>query len=344
MKDVLFRLQHVESGRLTIDRLPPHLIELIDNELPSDGTRKTIVSGNPARILRASNGTYVVLAFSDDSDRIRSNRLLKTEAEVMLAAAKNADYEIEKAREKAELQTKRLIHNLKSLTAKIAQEIYYIVLQDKLMESPKETLSYFERQIADNPRETAKAFLAILKYQTAQKTEFSAFHKLNGDIRTINREAHKIHKVLMNVFYLFFGDFTDKHVKVDIQHSEIQGLFDYDSIHVAIYHIVENAAKYIKHRGDFSVQIVKSANSVDIIFDMESLLIKDEEVGKILTENYSGELARRLELQGSGIGLYLAKQMAIINEGGLVVLNGRPLPGSPEYARNKFTLSVPRAD
>lgn len=343
MKLAFFRLQDTRTGQASIDNIPAPVFERIVSELPSDGTKKVDISGRPARILRESNQTHTVFAFASDQDRVKSSRLLKGEADVMLAAAANIDHEIDRARARAVNQTKRLIHNLKSLTAKIAQEIYFIALQDKLIASPKDSLSYLEKQISGNPVEAAKAFLAILKYQTAQKTEFSAFQKLNGEIGIFAKESHKVHKVLMNVFYLFFSDFTDKHIKVDVQPSELQGLFDYDSIHVAIYHLVENAAKYIRNSGSFSVQATKVGHMINIVFDMESLVIQSDEVEKIFQENYSGQLARNYELQGSGIGLFLARQMATANGGTLTVLNGPPLPSSRDYARNKFILTIPSA-
>lgn len=341
MKGLAFRLEHIETGSVLIDEISPHELALLQSKIPDVGSKKITISGKDCRILKISNDSHRLFALATDADRVKSNRLIRSESEVMLAAAKNIEKEIQIARERAESQTKRLIHNLKSLTAKTAQEIYYIALQDKLMASPKESLNYLERQVIDNPRDTAKALLEILKYQTAQKTEFSAFHKLNGNIGLIKKEPHKVHKVLMNIFYLFFNDFTDKKVQVDIQPSELQALFDYDSIHVCTYHIVENAAKYIKSGGEFSVRVAKRGSAIDIIFEMESLLIESKEAEKIFEENYSGVLACKRELQGNGIGLFLAKRMAMMNGGDLVVLNGIASRPATDYARNKFTLSLP---
>lgn len=341
MKDVLFRLEHIETGRVLIDDISPNEINIIKYELIADGTKKLRLLGKECRIYRLSNISYRVYSLATDSDRLKSTRLMKNEAEVMLDAASNVEREVQLVKQRAEGQTKRLVHNLKSLSAKIAQEIYYIALQDKLMASPKESLNYLERQVRDSPKEAAQALLAILKYQTAQKTEFSAFNKLNGEIGQLKKETHKIHKVLMNVFYLFFNDFTDKHVQVEVQPSEIQAYFDYDSIHVCVYHLVENAAKYIKPGGNFSVSVSKVGSRIDIVFDMESLRIKEHEVKSIFSEEYSGEMACNRNLQGSGIGLYLAKEMAKLNDGDLTLLNGNPIQQITDFARNKFTLSLP---
>ena len=256
----------------------------------------------------------------------------------MLVAAKNIDAEITRIRNRADSQTKRLIHNIKSLTAKTAQEIYYIALQNKLIESPKETLKYLEKQVLENPRDTAKALLEILKHNTAQRTEFSAFQKLNGEIVTLKKESHRIHKVLMNVLYLFFQDFTDKNVTVRLEQSDVHGFFDYDSIHVCIYHLIENAAKYIMPNGEFLITVSMSNDEVKVLFDMESMAIEDNETDRIFHEGESGSLAIKEHLQGTGIGLFLARRMSVMNGGGLYLLNGKPLLKAPKYARNRFTL------
>jgi signal transduction histidine kinase len=341
MNDSLYRLVNAQTEVVIIDDIPPDQFKIISQELIRDGSIKIAISGRQAKALKLSNDLYVIYLLTFDGDLIKSNRLLKTEAQIILTSAFNIDGQIQKAKDRAESQTKRLIHNLKSLSAKTTQEIYFVALQSKLMESPRDALRYLEKQVSQSPREAAKAFLEILKHNTAQRAEFSAFHKLNGDVITLSKESHKIHKVLMNVFYLFFQDFTDKGVTVDVSHSDMHGLFDYESIHVCIYHIVENAAKYIKNGGRFSVSVTRLNGDMDVIFDMESLLIGDNETDRIFLEGISGDNAINEQLQGTGIGLYLARRMATINGGYLRVLNGRPLVGTPKFARNRFTLTLP---
>jgi signal transduction histidine kinase len=341
MKNLLFRLEDAKNGKLIINDIPADIFMLIQVALKNGGIKKIDVLGKPAKAIKLSNPNYVVYAFTYNSDYIKSNnRLIRGEVDIMLVSAKNTDEEIQRVKDRAESQTKRLIHNLKSLSAKITQEIFYVALQTNLMESPKNSLAYLEKQISNRPKDTAKALLAVLRYTTAQNTEFSAFQKLNGDIGMLQKEHYKIHKILMSVFYLFFQDFTDKRVQVAVEHSDLEGNFDYDSIHACIYHLVENAAKYVKHDGQFSVYISKSLSELNIVFDMESLTIYDDEVEKLFSEGFSGKLAIAEGLHGEGIGLFLAKRMAIMNGGNLVELNGKPQQTDPKYARNTFTLTL----
>lgn len=342
MSGPLFRVERIEGGDIVVDAIPLGLFSHVKNELKEPGGKKITYSGRVVRAVYVRDSIYSVYAVAHDGDRLKSPRILKGEAEIMIASARKVELELSKVRERAENQTRRLVHNLKSLTAKTMQEIYLIAMQDKLMASPKEALDYLEREVKKSPREVAKALIEILKYQGAQKAEFSAFNKLSGGFYSIRREPHKIHKVLMSVFYLFFNDFTDKRVKVSVAPCDLTAYFDYESLHVCVYHLVDNSAKYIKPGCDFSVFASVKENSVDIIFEMESLFIEDGEVESVFEEGYSGKKAVQNQLQGSGVGLFLARQMARLNGGGLSLLKGIKLPHAPDYARNKFVLSLPR--
>lgn len=341
MKEILFRLENAITGKLILNDIPPSLFIKIQEVLKNDGCQKIEIFGKMSKVLKYSDENYTVYALTYNQDYIKSNRLIKSEVEIMLASAMRIDGEIQLVKDRADSQSKRLIHNLKSLSAKISQEVFYVALQTNLMASPVDSLKYLEKQISERPKEAAKAILSILRYSTAQNTEFVAFQKLNGDVGLLSKDHHKIHKILMSVFYLFFQDFTDRHVKIDIGKSDLEGIFDYDSIHVCIYHLIENAAKYVKPSGGFNVYISKSSSDLNIAFEMDSLTIKDDEVDKIFTEGFSGCVAKDYELNGNGIGLFLAKRMAVMNGGDLCVINGKPFQADQKYARNKFTLTLP---
>ncbi len=144
----------------------------------------------------------------------------------------------------------------------------------------------------------------------------------------------------MNVFYLFFGEFIAKKVRVEVDRTRVQARFDYDSIHVCVYYLVENAVKYTRRNSDFSVTVFQhNGGAVDIRFSMESLSIKPEEQELIFEEGRSGSNAIDANLNGAGLGLYLGRAMATMNSGNLNVLPG-PLGGS-QYSRNTFVLTLP---
>ena len=114
-------------------------------------------------------------------------------------------------------------------------------------------------------------------------------------------------------------------------------------MHVCIYHIVENSAKYISNAGNFTVMTSQLGNKFEVIFEMDSLAIHQDEIDYIFQENYSGKKAIIENLHGSGIGLYISRQLAILNGGGLSVIAGVPKPKDPDYARNRFILTIPNS-
>nr|WP_233398565.1 ATP-binding protein [Luteimonas sp. MC1828] len=145
----------------------------------------------------------------------------------------------------------------------------------------------------------------------------------------------------MNVFYLFFADFLDKKVWVNVEPTRVQGLFDYDAIHACIYYLVDNAAKYCSPSTRLEVSVSVKDALVDISFEMESLFIPAGEQDIIFEEGISGSVASKKDLHGAGLGLFLAREMARLNGGRLNLLAGRVARG--DYSRNTFVLTLPCA-
>lgn len=320
-----------------VSQIPQDLAQQCLETLRNPGSQLTTIAGNKCRVLRKCLGGYEAVAYSINSDELKSKKLLELKVDTFLAAAPSIDAAIQRA----EGRMQRLLHNLKSLTAKTSQEVFLLAQQDRLLGSPKESISYLASEVRENIDGTARALLEILKHQAAQKAEYIAFDQLSGRLEQVRSELHDVHRVLMNVFYLFFGELIAKKVRARVDPTRVQARFDYDSIHVCIYYIVENAAKYTRRNSDFSVTVNQNNDGlVDIRFSMESLSIKPDEREKIFEEGFSGVNAIDARLNGTGLGLYLARSMARINSGTLNVIPGSPLLGG-QYSRNTFVLTLP---
>jgi signal transduction histidine kinase len=208
-------------------------------------------------------------------------------------------------------------------------------------------ISFVEGIVKDEPKETALALLKIAKNNAAMKVEFSVFKKLFDSNPDLQKREHNVHKVLMNVFYLFFPDFTDKNVKVIVgdNYNKYTAFFDYESLHVALYHIVENAAKYIRPNTTLTVSINNHIGLSEIIMDMISIEIKQDEKNRIFDEGVSGYLACKIGKAGAGIGMSRAKKIIELNSGSIAV---KPYPETAEvtmgftFQRNVFTIELPR--
>jgi signal transduction histidine kinase len=73
---------------------------------------------------------------------------------------------------------------------------------------------------------------------------------------------------------------------------------------------------------------------------MTSTYIGADEEDLIFQEAYSGKLACEQKKNGTGIGLYLARQLAQLNGGDLTLLCRRK-PGDQLFSANTFVLALP---
>lgn len=292
------------------------------------------------------NDKYKIIAFSNAVEYISSSRKFKMSLGLMLETTGYIESVIDESNRVKNVSTSRLIHNLTSLNAHNIQEFYSLVPQDKVSRKLGKQISFVKKIVEDDSEEAAKALLKMAKNNAAMKVEFSVFKKLfdvDPDLRAMN---HNVHKVLMNVFYLFFPDFTDKDVKVVIEDDgdRFFAYFDYEAIHVALYHLIENAAKYIKPKTNLNVLLRNEGAFVCVSFDMQSTEINADEALLIFEEGISGNIARKTGKSGSGIGLSRAKKIVELNEGRLELkphFDSAEVEMGVTFQRNVFELYLP---
>lgn len=81
---------------------------------------------------------------------------------------------------------------------------------------------------------------------------------------------------------------------------------------------------------------------INVAFTMESLAIQPGEEERVFLEGVSGVQAIESGLHGGGVGLFLAREMALLNGGNLFLHVGKQRVAD-KYARNKFVLSLKKA-
>lgn len=256
-----------------------------------------------------------VYAVTADTNYVKSAKKFTSTIESIANTLQVFEVISKEYRDKVNINTSRLLHNLTSLNAHNIQEIYSLVSQEVLSKSSAgQQVGIVEEIIKKDSRDTAFVLLRIAKNNAAMKAEFSVFNKLFDTNPRLEKKSHNVHKVLMNVLYLFFPDFTDKSVKVTIECPEnTLAYFDYESIHVAFYHLIENAVKYVKPHTDLKINIFTADNFVTMLFTMVSLRIDTSEVKNIFNEGFSGEIAKKTGKSGSGIGMTRARNILEIN-------------------------------
>lgn len=281
---------------------------------------------------------------SANNDLLKSSRTFKSE----INGLARTTYKLREIRETISDQKKsdvrRLVHNLTSLNAHTIQEMYSIVPQEEMTKGWKEQLKIIENYLLKNPKESAMAFLRVVKNIFAMKTEFSVFNILIDGKHNVKKKPHNIRKVILNVYHTFFQDFNDKGLQLRIENDNTRLAIDYESFRVALYHILQNATKYCLNDSSINIKFRDKKDSFNIIIEMTSLLIEPAEIQKIFDENYSGYYAKKSGLDGDGIGMGTAKKLLQLNNADLIVKRIKPereiSSDNLIYTQNEFTIKV----
>ncbi len=267
------------------------------------------------RIGKTKNEFGEVFCCTTDKDLIKSSKTFRKEQINRLSGIK----QLEKTKERLNLDTKNLIHNLTKTNGHNIQELYALVPQEILTQNLNEQLETIQRIIIKEPLEAAKTFLRIAKNNAAMKTEFSVFSKLFGGDPALHKKRHPVKKVTLNLFHIFFQKFKELNVYVAFDDNEDYLIFDYESIHVSLYHLIDNAVKYVLPGSHFHVHFKKDVSDFSIILNMISLRIESDEKDRLLEEGFSGRIAKLLKRNGDGIGLGRVSKILELNNAELII-------------------------
>lgn len=238
----------------------------------------------------------------------------------------------------------RVIHNLKSINAHLIQELYKLVPQQKLTETKKKPIDEIISEVRDNPKKAALTFLRLAKLGNSIKAEISVYEKLELENTKLSYKQHNIRDIVMIVLYMFFGEFNKNDVFVQVGQFFTRSFLDFESIQVALYHLIENSSKYVKQHSNVNIKFEETKDSISVLFEMESLYIKPGEREKIFLEGYSGENAIQWEKAGKGIGMNRIKRLVEINNGSFCVNCSDHITkwNNIEYSENIFIIRLPK--
>ena len=282
---------------------------------------------------------------TDDPDVISSSKLFKKEISFyseMLSQYVDIRDEMHKEGVKF---VKRLIHNITSLNAHHLQDLYLLVPQDSLTgtSNAKNQLQLVEKALEKNTGELAAGYLRLLKNAIAIKSEINVFRNLYSEKNELRPKYHFIHKVLKNVSSIYFQEFQSKNISVTQELCQVEVLFDYESVSVALHHLFQNAVKYSMRESTIDIKFLYKDETFCLILDMTSLPIYQDEIELIFQDDYSGRAAKTQGLAGDGSGMGIAKKLLEINDAKIEVVAGAPVQSGlgTFYAKNKFSVVFP---
>ena len=274
-------------------------------------------------------------------DKTKTTKLFKGKIESLCYSYPDIRLPIDEIKTEEQKKVNRLVHNLTSINAHNIQEIYDLVPQEVLAQNWKSQIKYIKEEILRNPDKAALMFLRIAKHNTHMKSEFSIYKKIEKDENSqLEIRQHKLRNVLLNTLHTFFSDFSKRDIYVEVTDFFFQLRFDYETIQVAFYHLLENAAKYTFPKSKVTVTADDDGNYVRLRFDMNSAYVSPDEKDEVMKEGVSGIMARKMNTHGDGIGMWRINQMLEIN-GGQFEVDFGPVKTSKmgfDFAENSFIL------
>jgi light-regulated signal transduction histidine kinase (bacteriophytochrome) len=309
-------------------------------------TSPQLIENSKYRIGIFENSVGTAKVITNDRDMIKSSRCFRAFGNGLLNSIHLVNETVEKLKADQLKNIKRAIHNLSSLNAHNIQEVYSFIPQDDGSQTFKARFRGAQKIVTDNTKDAAKTLIRVAQNNTKMKVELSVFGRLLGDNPVLKPSTHKIHKVLINVFYVFFPDFTDKNIIVRYGNCQKSVFVDYESIHAALYYIVENASKYTEPSRDISVEFYENGNDhIEIKISMCSLLILPDELETIFDEGMSGYYAKKCKKSGDGIGMNRAKKLIEHNNGSISLVcfgDTRHTTENLEYQDLDILIKLPK--
>ncbi len=119
-----------------------------------------------------------------------------------------------------------------------------------------------------------------------------------------------------------------------ISRTKIDIYADPQYLSMAIDNLVSNANKYTPHGGKITVSLKQIENAITLVVADTGVGISTEEAEQIFDKFTRGKNELLAEVGGSGIGLYLVKQIAELHKGTIAVGSGHP-------TGSVFTLTLP---
>jgi signal transduction histidine kinase len=284
--------------------------------------------------LETSQGS--IYCISSDKNYIKSSRKFLSDMNMLILSLEKVEDAKKDVEHFAFRQVDILFHNLKNINAHLIQDMY-----DFLPQTEKNEVNIYDKiklSVKKNPERTARLLFKVLKNNMEMKAEFSVFSKLYEESPLLNFKEFNLYLSVLNVLYNFFPDFTDKNISVKFEEKEVNAYYDYESIHVALFHMIDNITKYIKPDTTLYINFDELLDESMITFDMISLKINDDEIENIFEDGYSGENAILDEKAGKGIGMSRVKKLLELNSGNIILERREEVKN--KYQNNVFIIHL----
>lgn len=195
--------------------------------------------------------------------------------------------------------------------------------------------------------ESKKRFLKIIEEQSNRLINLVenmlSVTKLSGGKEGVILKEINVKPVIETVISVVKSQYADKNFVVDINEKTPSILTDKDKFQQILTNIIENAAKYGDMNSSIKIEIGICKNCEFVLIKISNTgdEIKEEDFERIFTKfsRIDSPLTRRV--QGSGLGLYITKNLVEKMDGKISVKSERQKNGR---FLTTFEVSMPAGD
>lgn len=112
---------------------------------------------------------------------------------------------------------------------------------------------------------------------------------------------------------------------------------DSDKLYMALSNIVENSIDYTLKGGWVNVSLVEESGYAKVVVQDNGIGVPEEQIDRLFDRFFRASNAIRIRTEGSGLGLYIAKDI-VKNHGGDILVSSKENEGSI------FTIALPLGD
>jgi len=147
----------------------------------------------------------------------------------------------------------------------------------------------------------------------------------------------QIFDLIDNVLYEIFPVALRRDVKIEFKHREElpQLNIDQEKMRAVFQNLFDNAVKYSRRGGTISVDITKSADSVQVAISDSGVGIPEDQKSLIFSRFFRARNALKVETDGNGLGLFIVRSI-IEMHGGKIWFESKENVGTTFY----FTIKI----
>jgi signal transduction histidine kinase len=181
--------------------------------------------------------------------------------------------------------------------------------------------------LGEVPADVHKAILKIAvsaNEMTKLIDDLAEVGRLEEPDKVLRREAYPVDQLIKDAVDVVRAEALAKKIaiieRIDPSQSTIQ--VDIDRMRVALQNLLSNAVKYSPPESSVEVRVEPQRGALTIVVEDQGYGIPAEEVPHIFDKYYRGVTPETQNTPGTGLGLYIVKQIAELHGGRVEVVSG----------------------